>query len=82
MFLSLTLLWPFKECNPRLSTFGLMKNSMDGNSYSTHLAFAPPEYLRTGEIEFNFPPLLWVISFHLLRLKGLLLLQGESLQRV
>lgn len=41
-----------KECNPRLSTFGLMKNSMDGNSYSTNLAFAPPEYLRTGEIEF------------------------------
>ncbi|KAF2558553.1 hypothetical protein F2Q68_00012646 [Brassica cretica] len=39
-----------EECNPRLSTFGLMKNSMDGNSYSTHLAFAPPEYLRTGRI--------------------------------
>ncbi|KAH0905346.1 hypothetical protein HID58_037173 [Brassica napus] len=39
-----------QECNPRLSTFGLMKNSMDGNSYSTHLAFAPPEYIRTGRI--------------------------------
>ncbi|KAL0700442.1 hypothetical protein Bca4012_056564 [Brassica carinata] len=39
-----------EECNPRLSTFGLMKNSMDGNSYSTNLAFTPPEYLRTGRI--------------------------------
>ncbi|KAF8113020.1 hypothetical protein N665_0058s0116 [Sinapis alba] len=39
-----------EKWNPRLSTFGLMKNSMDGNSYSTNLAFAPPEYLRTGRI--------------------------------
>ncbi|KAL1217108.1 Serine/threonine-protein kinase BSK4 [Cardamine amara subsp. amara] len=37
-----------EECNPRLSTFGLMKNSRDGKSYSTNLAFAPPEYLQTG----------------------------------
>ncbi|KAA8543804.1 hypothetical protein F0562_022019 [Nyssa sinensis] len=34
--------------NPRLSCFGLMKNSRDGKSYSTNLAFTPPEYLRTG----------------------------------
>ncbi|CAH9103186.1 unnamed protein product [Cuscuta epithymum] len=36
--------------NPRLSCFGLMKNSRDGKSYSTNLAFTPPEYLRTGRI--------------------------------
>lgn len=36
--------------NPRLSSFGLMKNSRDGKSYSTNLAFTPPEYLRTGRI--------------------------------
>ncbi|MBA0558769.1 hypothetical protein Golob_015773, partial [Gossypium lobatum] len=35
------------EGNPRLSCFGLMKNSRDGKSYSTNLAFTPPEYLRT-----------------------------------
>ncbi|KAJ8441525.1 hypothetical protein Cgig2_026326 [Carnegiea gigantea] len=39
-----------KDCNPRLSCFGLMKNSRDGKSYSTNLAFTPPEYLRTGRI--------------------------------
>ncbi|KAM7276115.1 hypothetical protein ACFE04_017981 [Oxalis oulophora] len=38
------------EGNPRLSTFGLMKNSRDGKSYSTNLAFTPPEYLRTGRV--------------------------------
>lgn len=35
--------------DPRLSCFGLMKNSHDGKSYSTNLAFTPPEYLRTGK---------------------------------
>ncbi|CAN1237061.1 Serine/threonine-protein kinase BSK3 [Linum grandiflorum] len=39
-----------EDANPRLSTFGLMKNSRDGKSYSTNLAFTPPEYLRTGRI--------------------------------
>lgn len=43
----------YKECNPRLSTFGLMKNSRDGKSYSTNLAFTPPECLRTGEIDLH-----------------------------
>ena len=38
----------FQDFNPRLSCFGLMKNSRDGKSYSTNLAFTPPEYLRTG----------------------------------
>ncbi|KAJ0048077.1 hypothetical protein Pint_15200 [Pistacia integerrima] len=36
--------------NTRLSCFGLMKNSRDGRSYSTNLAFTPPEYLRTGRV--------------------------------
>ena len=39
-----------QDGNPRLSCFGLMKNSRDGKSYSTNLAFTPPEYLRTGMI--------------------------------
>ncbi|XP_076898880.1 serine/threonine-protein kinase BSK5-like, partial [Bidens hawaiensis] len=39
-----------QECNPRLSCFGLMKNSRDGKSYSTNLAFTPPEYMRTGRV--------------------------------
>uniref|UniRef100_A0A6N2JXL1 non-specific serine/threonine protein kinase n=1 Tax=Salix viminalis TaxID=40686 RepID=A0A6N2JXL1_SALVM len=38
------------EGNPRLSCFGLMKNSRDGKGYSTNLAFTPPEYLRTGRV--------------------------------
>ncbi|XP_068331212.1 serine/threonine-protein kinase BSK1-like isoform X2 [Pyrus communis] len=32
--------------DPRLSSFGLMRNSRDGKSYSTNLAYTPPEYLR------------------------------------
>nr|KYP77054.1 putative serine/threonine-protein kinase At5g41260 [Cajanus cajan] len=40
----------FFDGNPRLSSFGLMKNSRDGKSYSTNLAFTPPEYLRTGRV--------------------------------
>ena len=39
-----------QDGNPRLSCFGLMKNSRDGKSYSTNLAFTPPEYLRTGKV--------------------------------
>ncbi|CAL5416198.1 unnamed protein product [Camellia sinensis] len=34
--------------DPRLSCLGLMKNSRDGKSYSTNLAYTPPEYLRNG----------------------------------
>lgn len=49
---SVSLIWialpKSQDCNPRLSCFGLMKNSRDGKSYSTNLAFTPPEYLRTG----------------------------------
>ncbi|KAG0474666.1 hypothetical protein HPP92_014352 [Vanilla planifolia] len=47
------------DCNPRLSCFGLMKNSRDGKSYSTNLAFTPPEYLRTG----RFTPESVIYSF-------------------
>ncbi|KAK4262480.1 hypothetical protein QN277_028035 [Acacia crassicarpa] len=39
-----------EEGDPRLSSFGLMKNSRDGKSYSTNLAYTPPEFLRTGRI--------------------------------
>lgn len=39
-----------QDGNPRLSCFGLMKNSRDGKSYSTNLAYTPPEYLRTGRV--------------------------------
>uniref|UniRef100_M1CZ85 non-specific serine/threonine protein kinase n=1 Tax=Solanum tuberosum TaxID=4113 RepID=M1CZ85_SOLTU len=39
-----------QDCEPRLSCFGLMKNSRDGKSYSTNLAFTPPEYLKTGKV--------------------------------
>ncbi|MBA0619931.1 hypothetical protein Godav_005718 [Gossypium davidsonii] len=35
-----------EDGDPRLSCFGLMKNSRDGKSYSTNLAYTPPEYLR------------------------------------
>ncbi|XP_020079947.1 probable serine/threonine-protein kinase At5g41260 isoform X2 [Ananas comosus] len=38
------------ECNPRLSSFGLMKSSRDGKSYSTNLAFTPPEYMKSGRV--------------------------------
>ncbi|MCO5573238.1 hypothetical protein L7F22_027007 [Adiantum nelumboides] len=39
-----------QDGNPRLSCFGLMKNSRDGKSYSTNLAYTPPEYQRTGQL--------------------------------
>ncbi|XP_010543248.1 PREDICTED: probable serine/threonine-protein kinase At5g41260 isoform X2 [Tarenaya hassleriana] len=36
--------------NPRLSCFGLMKSIQTGKSYSSNLAFAPPEYLSLGTV--------------------------------
>lgn len=39
-----------EDGDPRLSCFGLMKNSQDGKSYSTNLAYTPPEYLRNGRV--------------------------------
>ncbi|KAL2322247.1 hypothetical protein Fmac_026626 [Flemingia macrophylla] len=43
-------LFTCQDGDPRLSSFGLMKNSRDGKSYSTNLAYTPPEFLRTGSI--------------------------------
>ena len=40
-----------QDGDPRLSSFGLMKNSRDGKSYSTNLAYTPPEFLRTGKLQ-------------------------------
>lgn len=39
-----------QDGDPRLSCFGLMKNSRDGRSYSSNLVFTPPEYVKTGRI--------------------------------
>ncbi|KAJ0053412.1 hypothetical protein Pint_03390 [Pistacia integerrima] len=39
-----------EEGDPRLSSFGLMKNSRDGKSYSTNLAYTPPEFLQKGRV--------------------------------
>lgn len=39
-----------EDGEPCLSSFGLMKNSRDGKSYSTNLAYTPPEFLRTGRV--------------------------------
>ncbi|KAI8025227.1 Serine/threonine-protein kinase BSK3 [Camellia lanceoleosa] len=39
-----------EDCNPRLSCFGLMKSSGNGNIYSTNLAFTPPEFLKTSTV--------------------------------
>lgn len=39
-----------EDGDPRLSSFGLMKNSRDGKSYSTNLAYTPPEFLQTGRV--------------------------------
>ncbi|TQD80353.1 hypothetical protein C1H46_034084 [Malus baccata] len=40
----------YRDGDPRLSCFGLMKNSRDGKSYSTNLAYTPLEYLRNGRV--------------------------------
>ncbi|KAH0978153.1 hypothetical protein GBA52_027872 [Prunus armeniaca] len=40
----------YRDGDPRLSCFGLMRNSRDGKSYSTNLAYTPPEYLRNGRV--------------------------------
>jgi hypothetical protein len=59
--------WHLQDGNPRLSCFGLMKNSRDGKSYSTNLAFTPPEYLRTGNVFIKFvldPDFFYQTSTH------------------
>nr|POE92948.1 putative serine/threonine-protein kinase [Quercus suber] len=50
-----------EDGDPRLSCFGLMKNSRDGKSYSTNLAYTPPEYLRNGNF-FYIPCISLAIS--------------------
>ncbi|XP_018482048.1 serine/threonine-protein kinase BSK2-like [Raphanus sativus] len=37
-----------EDGDPRLSTFGLIKNSRDGRSYSTNLTYTTPEFSETG----------------------------------
>ncbi|KAI3736446.1 hypothetical protein L6452_15987 [Arctium lappa] len=39
-----------EDGDPRLSCFGFMRNSRDGKSYSTNLAYTPPEYLKHGRV--------------------------------
>lgn len=39
-----------KEGNPRLSSFGLMKNCREAKCFLTNAAFAPPEFTRTGSL--------------------------------
>lgn len=62
-------LWTCQDGNPRLSCFGLMKNSRDGKSYSTNLAFTPPEYLRTGNslVKISNPITHMIVFAHLCR---------------
>lgn len=40
-----------------------MKNSRDGKSYSTNLAYTPPEYLKNGTLMFIFCLSLGIVSF-------------------
>ncbi|CAI9106885.1 OLC1v1006127C1 [Oldenlandia corymbosa var. corymbosa] len=76
-----------QDGNPRLSCFGLMKNSRDGKSYSTNLAFTPPEYLRTGRViaesvVYSFGTLLidLLTGKHIPPSHALDLLHGKSIQ--
>ncbi|XP_062104794.1 serine/threonine-protein kinase BSK5-like [Humulus lupulus] len=82
-----------QDGNPRLSCFGLMKNSRDGKSYGTNLAFTPPEYLRTGRVTpesvvYNFGMLLLdllsgkhiPLALDLIRGKNFLMLMDSALE--
>ncbi|XP_021908388.1 probable serine/threonine-protein kinase At4g35230 [Carica papaya] len=80
-----------EDGDPCLSSFGLMKNSRDGKSYSTNLAYTPPEFLRTvnwcyfckREAESGNHLLPWCpLSFalDLIRGKNVLLLMDSSLE--
>lgn len=51
-----------QDGDPCLSCFGLMKNSRDGKSYSTNLAYTPPEYLRNGN-HVEFGPGLCIVDY-------------------
>ncbi|KAA8535941.1 hypothetical protein F0562_028419 [Nyssa sinensis] len=39
-----------EDGDPRLSCFGLMKNSSDGKSYNTDRSYMPTEYLKHGRV--------------------------------
>ncbi|GJM97108.1 hypothetical protein PR202_ga14010 [Eleusine coracana subsp. coracana] len=65
--------------NPRLSCFGLMKNSRDGKSYSTNLAFTPPEYLKTGKKVLTLD-VLFPQALDLVRGKNFLVLMDSCLE--
>ncbi|XWS65734.1 hypothetical protein CRYUN_Cryun05aG0138800 [Craigia yunnanensis] len=84
-----------EDGDPRLSSFGLMKNSRDGKSYSTNLAYTPPEFLRTGRVIpesviYSYGTVLLDLSsgkhippshaLDLIRGKNLLLLMDSSLE--
>ncbi|KAJ0644920.1 putative protein kinase RLK-Pelle-RLCK-XII-1 family [Helianthus annuus] len=81
--------------DPRLSCFGLMKNSRDGKSYSTNLAYTPPEYLKNGRVtpesvSFSFGTVLLDLlsgknippshALEMLRGKNILLLMDSHLE--
>lgn len=57
-----------QDGDPRISCFGLMKNSRDGKSYSTNLAYTPPEYLKNGNLlKLQIMFLCGCNSFHMVR---------------
>jgi hypothetical protein len=39
-----------------------MKNSRDGKSYSTNLAYTPPEFLRTGKTPLVFTGYYYILD--------------------
>lgn len=64
----MVMLWMLlQNGDPRLSCFGLMKNSRDGKSYSTNLAYTPPEYLRNGSLlrRFHYAYVFLYLFFYL-----------------
>lgn len=61
-FFPTLLLMFLQNGDPRLSCFGLIKNSRDGKSYSTNLAYTPPEYLRNGNAEILYHIIFYVLS--------------------
>ncbi|ERN09267.1 probable serine/threonine-protein kinase At4g35230 [Amborella trichopoda] len=84
-----------EDGDPRLSSFGVMKNSRDGKSYSTNLAYTPPEFLRTGRVTpesvvYSYGTVLLDLlsgkhippshALDLIRGKNLLLLMDSSLE--
>lgn len=54
-----------------------MKNSRDGKSYSTNLAYTPPEYLRNGKV-LKFLSVLSSKVFLLALLPWIVMLSGTG----